>query len=100
MLDVVGLMVQGFSFVEMKRINLKKFKCFTIFQVIITSVTSAVNDKKSDSSTNISEDDTNEVEDDVKDDEKMSTVTCQSCSRCNQPLTRGVEKERFISRMV
>merc|ERR1712025_672242 len=73
-------------------------------QVIITSVTSAVNEKKSDSSTNISEDETNEdgdeVNKDVKDDEKMSTVTCQSCSRCNQPLKRGVERERFISRMV
>ena len=58
-----------------------------IEQVIITSVTSAVDDKRSDSSTNIAEDQTGCAEPVIEGGEevdKMSGVTsASSCCRCN-----------------
>ena len=69
--------------------------------MIITSITSAVDDKKSDSSTNITESDDDSTDDATKEDDKMTSVTCQSCSRCNQPLPNAApEKERYISRVL
>merc|ERR1711970_50562 len=44
-----------------------------------------------------SEDATEEAIED-KDDEKMSSVTCLSCSRCSQPI-KTPEKERYVSRI-
>ena len=69
-------------------------------QVIITSVTSAVDEKRSESSTNISEDETSDTEAREEADlaDKMSSVTASSCCRCKLPITG--EKERFISRVV
>ena len=70
-------------------------------QVIVTRVVSEFDKKKFDTSTNTSEDET-ESEDVVeeeevlrlKEDDKMSSLTCSSC-RSKQP-----ETERYISRMV
>ena len=68
-------------------------------QVIITSVTSAVDDKRSESSTNIAEDQTGSAEPVLEEVDKMSAVTsASSCCRCKLPISE--EKERFISRMV
>ena len=71
-------------------------------QVIVTRVVSEFDKKKFDTSTNTSEDETEsedveEEEEEVlrlKEDDKMSSVTCSSC-RSKQP-----ETERYISRMV
>ena len=69
-------------------------------QVIVTRVVSEFDKKKFDTSTNTSEDETEEdVEEEeevvrLKEDDKMSSVTCSSC-RSKQP-----ETERYISRMV
>ena len=69
-----------------------------IEQVIISSVTSAVDDKRSESSTNIAEEDT-EVMEDKEEVDKMSGVTStSSCCKCHLPIPE--ERERFISRMV
>merc|ERR1711915_44058 len=37
--------------------------------------------------------------DTTKDDDKMSSVTCLSCSKCSQPI-KNPEKERYVSRMM
>ena len=70
-------------------------------QVIVTRVVSEFDKKKFDTSTNTSEDETEsedvEEEEEVvrlKEDDKMSSLTCSSC-RSKQP-----ETERYISRMV
>ena len=69
-----------------------------IEQVIISSVTSAVDDKRSESSTNIAEEDT-EVMEEKEEVDKMSGVTsASSCCKCKLPIPE--ERERFISRMV
>ena len=66
-------------------------------QVVISSVTSAVDDKRSESSTNIAEEDTEVMEKEEVD--KMSGVTsASSCCKCKLPIPE--ERERFISRMV
>ena len=69
--------------------------------MIVTRVVSEFDKKKFDTSTNTSEDETEsedvEEEEEVvrlKEDDKMSSVTCSSC-RSKQP-----ETERYISRMV
>ena len=61
-------------------------------QVVITSVTAAVDEKRCESSTNIS---LAEEEQD-KEAEGGSVVTCASCSHCGG---RGGERERYISRV-
>ena len=57
-------------------------------QVVITSVTAAVDEKRCESSTNISLAEEEQQEQEV--------VTCASCSHCGG---RGGERERYISRV-
>ena len=67
--------------------------------MIISSVTSAVDDKRSESSTNIAEEEDTEVREEKEEVDKMSGVTsASSCCKCKMPIPE--ERERFISRMV
>ena len=63
-------------------------------QVVITSVTAAVDEKRCESSTNISL--AEEEEQEKKGVDRASVVTCASCSHCGG---RGGERERYISRV-
>ena len=46
----------------------------------------------------IDEEKENEDEEGKKEDDRMSSVTCLSCSKCSQPI-KNPEKERYVSRI-